>query len=127
MMIVIDEYGGTEGLLTHEDVVEAVLGDLSDETDPTVRLVEEAPGRWLVDASLGVRTLAQLLDAKPEALGVRTIGGLVATLLGRLPQQGDSVRSGRVRLEVVSLSHHKPAQIRVTVKGAPADPQETVS
>ena len=115
MLIVVDEYGGTEGLLTHEDVVEAVVGDLSDESDREVRVVEEEPGQWLVDATLAVRALARMLDAGPDPLRARTIGGLVTSLLGRLPRVGDSVRAGRVKIEVVSLEKHQPLRVRVRV------------
>ena len=113
MLIVVDEYGGTEGLLTHEDVVEAVVGDLSDESDRVPSLVEEKPGQWLVDASIGVRALARMLGAGPGALRARTIGGLVTSLLGRFPRIGDSVRAGRVAIEVVSLAKHQPSRVRV--------------
>jgi len=113
VMIVVDEYGGTEGLLTHEDLVEAVLGDLTDESDTEHRVMEEEPGQWLVDASMGLRGLAQFVDISPGNMGVRSLGGLVTALLGRLPRVGDSVRAGRLMLDVVSLRRRRPDRIRV--------------
>jgi len=126
MMIVVDEYGGTEGLLTHEDLVEAVLGDLTDETDTDQRVVEEEPGQWLVDASMGLRGLAQFVDVSPTNMGVRSLGGLVTALLGRLPQVGDSVRAGRLMLDVVSLRRRRPDRIRVRALRTAAVPRSVV-
>lgn len=113
MLIVVDEYGGTEGLLTHEDLVEAVVGDLSDEFEHQARLVEEAPGVWLVDATVGVRALQRLIWGSSTTMRVRTIGGLVMSLLDRLPRVGDVVRAGRIELEVVSVRKRRPDRIRV--------------
>jgi len=115
MLIVVDEYGGTEGLLTHEDLVEAVVGDFADETDADGedRLTEERPGVWLVNAGVGIRALARLVATDSSALRVRTIGGLVMSLLDRLPRPGDTVRAGRIVLEVVSVRKRRPERVRV--------------
>ncbi|MAG59107.1 MAG: hypothetical protein CMJ83_22705 [Planctomycetes bacterium] len=115
VMIVVDEYGGTEGLLTHEDLTEAVVGDLMDESDAP-EVVAEGPGRWIVDAGLGVRRMARIMGLAETDLPVATIGGLVTLKLGRMPRAGDHVWSGRVELEVVTMDRHHPGKVRVRVR-----------
>ncbi|MGJ0204714.1 CNNM domain-containing protein [Leucobacter sp. gxy201] len=92
LAIVVDEYGGISGLVTLEDLIEELLGDISDEHDREVAEVElQADGSLLVSARLSVERLGELFDIELEDDEVDSVGGIVAKHLGRLPETGDRV------------------------------------
>lgn len=121
MALVIDEYGGVDGLLTIEDLVETVLGEIVDEhdTEEDVMWLEEAPGVFLVQsrASLTefetVLGMGALADADDEE--VDTLGGLVFMLTGRVPAKGEIVpHPNGVEFEVVDADPRRIKRLRVT-------------
>jgi CBS domain containing-hemolysin-like protein len=104
--IVVDEYGGFAGLVTIEDILEEIVGEIADEHDPFARpLVEELPdGSMRVTARLPVEDLAELFDVElPEDDDVETVGGLLARALGRVPIEGSAAEVGGLRLVAESL------------------------
>ena len=109
--IVVDEYGGFAGLVTIEDILEEIVGEIADEHDPFQRPpVEELPdGSMRVTARLPVEDLAELFGVDlPEDDDVETVGGLLARALGRVPIEGADGR-GR-RPEAGRREHRRPAQ-----------------
>ncbi len=99
--IVVDEYGGFAGLVTIEDILEEIVGEISDEHDQVQRPpVEELPdGSMRVTARLPVEDLAELFDVElPEDDDVETVGGLLARALGRVPIEGAAAEVGGLRL-----------------------------
>jgi CBS domain containing-hemolysin-like protein len=99
--IVVDEYGGFAGLVTIEDILEEIVGEITDEHDPFARPpVEELPdGSMRVTARLPVEDLAELFDVElPEDDDVETVGGLLARALGRVPIEGAAAEIGGLRL-----------------------------
>jgi CBS domain containing-hemolysin-like protein len=101
LAIVIDEYGGTAGLVTIEDVLEEIVGEITDEYDreqPPVERLDDDTVR--VTARLPVEDLAELfdLDELPNEDDVETVGGLLASALGRVPIPGARVEIGGLRL-----------------------------
>ncbi|MBQ1092656.1 hemolysin family protein [Streptomyces sp. B93] len=126
MAVVIDEYGGTAGVATMEDIVEEVVGEVRDEHDPV-----EAPGLlpapstgdgravWEADGSVRLDELAAIGLTAPDG-PYETAAGLVATRLARIPAQGDTVDVDGWRLEVVEVEHHRAERVRITAP-APAD------
>lgn len=87
--IVVDEYGGISGLVTLEDLLEELVGEISDEYDaPAVETAEIAPGRYRVNARLSLDELGDLFGLDLEDDDVETVGGLLAKALGRVPQAG---------------------------------------
>ncbi|MBC2902682.1 hemolysin family protein [Streptomyces cupreus] len=117
MAVVIDEYGGTAGVATLEDIVEEVVGEVRDEHDPheTADLSpagSDDSGRALfsADGSARLDQLARVGLRAPEG-PYETLAGLVATELGRIPEVGDSVQVARWRLDVTDASGHRAARV----------------
>ncbi|NBX30660.1 HlyC/CorC family transporter [bacterium] len=107
LAIVLDEYGGTEGLVTMEDVLEELVGEIHDEhrRDEASPFVQREDGSWLVDGSAGIEDLALTFGLKTDALprDYSTISGLVLAELERIPTAGDIVRWQGLEIEVVDM------------------------
>jgi CBS domain containing-hemolysin-like protein len=123
--VVIDEYGGTAGLVTIEDLLEEIVGEIADEYDN-----ERAPVEWLdadrarVTARLPVTELEELFGIKVEAEDVETVGGLLAHELGRVPIAGSQAEVAGLRLTVENLAGRRNKLGTVLVERlAPEDPQ----
>ncbi|MEV5895254.1 hemolysin family protein [Nonomuraea fuscirosea] len=103
--IVIDEYGGTAGLVTIEDVLEEIVGEITDEYDQEAPRVEPMPdGALRVTARMPVDELAELFDTEIEVDDVETVGGLLAHALGRVPIAGSHAEVGGLSLTAESLA-----------------------
>jgi len=128
MAVVIDEYGGTAGVVTLEDIVEEVVGEVSDEHDPleTPDLApagtdEEGRTLYSADGSARMDQLARVGLRVPEG-PYETLAGLVATELGRIPEAGDTLRIAGWRLDVVDASGRRAA--RVLLHAPPQEEQD---
>jgi CBS domain containing-hemolysin-like protein len=128
--IVIDEYGGTAGLATIEDILEEIVGEIADEYDreqPVVDWLE--PGHARVTARLPVEDLAELFGVRIEAEDVETVGGLLAHALGRVPIAGSTGTVAGLTLTAESLAGRRNRISTVTVERAKpkrrAPPAET--
>src|SRR5260221_1942703 len=119
LAIVIDEYGGTAGLVTIEDILEEIVGEIADEYDK-----EQPPVEWLgegrarVTARLPVEELAELFRVRIEAEDVETVGGLLAQRLGRVPIAGSVATVAGLRLTAESLAGRRNRIGTVTVERA---------
>jgi putative hemolysin len=116
---VVDEYGTTLGMLTVNDVTRAIVGDVSRGGDPELpAMIRRDAASWLVDGRLPLHELAQGLELQPEAEqalpDVRTAAGLVTTLLGRIPQEGESLVWQGYTIEVVDMDGHRVDKLLVT-------------
>lgn len=124
MAIVIDEYGGVTGLVTIEDLVEEIVGSISDEREPDniEAVTREADGSWLVPGNLDVGKLGELLDGNselPEDSQAATVAGLVSEAAGRIPQAGEVIERYGVRFEVLASTDRRIERLRVgRVKGS---------
>jgi magnesium and cobalt exporter, CNNM family len=117
LAIVIDEYGGTAGLVTIEDILEEIVGEITDEYDqeqPTVDWL--APGRARVTARLPVTDLEDLFGVSIEAEDVETVGGLLAYALGRVPIAGSVATVAGLTLTAESLEGRRNRIATVTVE-----------
>jgi CBS domain containing-hemolysin-like protein len=115
MAIVVDEYGQTAGLVTMEDLVEEILGEIHDEHEPERDVVEESEGTFVVAGGVDVDRLHELLDFKPtEEVESTTIGGLVTEWLGHVPQVGETVERDGIRVEVLAGNDLRVDQVRVS-------------
>jgi CBS domain containing-hemolysin-like protein len=114
MALVIDEYGGVAGVVTQEDIVEEVVGEVFDEHDPVEEpdLVAVADGEWDVDGSVRLDELAMIGLDVPEG-AYDTVAGLVAAALGRVPDVGDTVEVEGWRLVVREVDHHHATRVRL--------------
>lgn len=101
--IVFDEYGGTAGLVTIEDILEELVGDLTDEHDPSEREVEPIPGGFKVPARYPLTELGDLFGMDIDDEDVDSTGGLVAKALGHVPILGAVATWNGLRLEVVEM------------------------
>ncbi|MFE3855516.1 hemolysin family protein [Streptomyces griseorubiginosus] len=115
MAVVIDEYGGTAGVATVEDIVEEVVGEVRDEHDPVEMpdLRPAGPGAWEAEGSVRVDRLTGIGLTAPEG-PYETVAGLVATRLARIPAKGDDLDLDGWRLEVLDVDHHRADLIRIT-------------
>ncbi len=117
LAIVIDEYGGTAGLVTIEDILEEIVGEITDEYDK-----EQPPVEWLgegrarVTARLSVEELEELFGVRIEAEDVETVGGLLAQRLGRVPIAGSVASVAGLRLTAESLAGRRNRIGTVTVE-----------
>jgi putative hemolysin len=123
MRMVIDEYGEVAGLVTIEDLLEEIVGNIGDEhedeEDARVEdAVSEGDGVWLVPGGFGVDRLEELtgVDWRPEeAYEAQSVGGLVSEAVGRIPHAGEVVEVGKLRIEVVASSDRRVEMVRVAV------------
>ena len=115
MAVVVDEYGGTSGIVTLEDVVEELVGDVADEHDPRrAGIVRGADGSWVVPGGLRPDELAERTGLEvPEGPAYETLGGLVMAELGRVPEVGDEVETDGVRLRVEAMDTRRVERLRV--------------
>ncbi|MFI5766904.1 hemolysin family protein [Streptomyces sp. NPDC051563] len=127
MAVVIDEYGGTAGVATVEDIVEEVVGEVRDEHDPMevpdLIVAPEQDGRrvWEADGSVRLDELEEIGFDVPEG-PYETLAGLIATELERIPVEGDAVTVAGWELAVLDIDHHRADRVTIT---APAEPTET--
>ena len=106
MVIVIDEHGGTSGIVTLEDLFEEVIGDIDAGPGSSPQPYRDEQRRWRVPGTLRLDELGQLFDLDLEHEEVDSVSGLILTLLGRPPQVGDSVRYDRLQLTVPAVQGH---------------------
>jgi CBS domain containing-hemolysin-like protein len=114
MAIAIDEYGGVAGLVTIEDLVEEIVGEISDEHE-AAQVVRESETSYLVPGNMDVDRLEELLGVRPDRRGAATVAGLVSELAGRIPKKGEVVEEDGLRLEVLQATDRRVERVRVSV------------
>ena len=113
--IVVDEYGGTEGLVTMEDVLEEIVGEIEDEFSRSrdAQVMHQPDGTVLVDASVSTEDVDEIFGTSIDGTEVDTVGGYVYHSLGRIPQAGDIVETGHLHIEVVSMLGRRLRKLRI--------------
>jgi putative hemolysin len=113
MAIVVDEYGGVAGLVTIEDLVEEIVGEIRDEHDKP-EIVREGDRAFIVSGDMDLDRLDELFGTKPEGKESATIAGLVSELAGRIPRKGETVEEDGLKFEVLDSTDRKVERVRVT-------------
>jgi len=112
--IVVDEYGGTAGLVTIEDLLEEIVGEIEDEHDEDRRPIRLLPdGSWRVDGRVDLATVAELFDSAFEAEPYETLGGLVFGAVGAVPEVGSRVSMHGLQITVEDVVERRVRSLRV--------------
>jgi CBS domain containing-hemolysin-like protein len=124
MALVIDEYGGTEGLASIEDIVEKIVGDIEDEHDSgeSPKIEAAADGNFIVDARAGLSEVFRAIDvdlaAISDAEDVDTLGGLITALAGHVPARGEIILEDGIEFEVVDADPRRVKRVKIRMAGA---------
>jgi putative hemolysin len=113
MAIVVDEYGGVAGLVTIEDLVEEIVGEIGDEHEKA-QLVQENDHSYVVPGSMDVDRLDELFGKRLEGHEASTIAGLVSELAGRIPKKGEVVEDDGLKFEVLDSTERRVEKVRIT-------------
>jgi putative hemolysin len=121
--IVVDEYGNTAGLVSMEDLVEVILGEIRDEHEPGTDVLEDGNGGFIVSGNFDLARLSDLFEFRPdEDVESTTIGGLVMEWMGRVPKPGESIERDGIRLEVIAGDDLRVEQVRLSKAAPKAEP-----
>jgi CBS domain containing-hemolysin-like protein len=122
MAVVIDEYGGTAGVVTIEDILEEIVGEIEDEFDKAAPQIEHSgPHEVIADGRMLVEDVLDELDIEWQERPSGTIGGLLQRQLGRIPKPGETLRLYGVEFEVLGVERRRIRRVRVKVDGRVAD------
>jgi CBS domain containing-hemolysin-like protein len=113
MAIVVDEYGGVAGLVTIEDLVEEIVGEISDEHEKG-EIVRENDHSFVVRGNVDIDRLDELFGIRPEGHESATVAGLVSELAGRIPHRGEVVEADGLRFEVVESTERRVERVRIS-------------
>ena len=127
LAVVVDEFGGTSGIVTLEDILEEIVGEIQDEHDAEESLVQELePGRFLVDARVSIHDLAELIDAPltPSEEGFDSLGGLVIESFGRVPHVGEEIRIDGIDIMVREADDRTVQRVEIIRRSLSQRPQD---
>jgi len=125
MVVVVNEYGGTAGILTQEDLIEEIVGEIFDEQERDEAAAIEAVGEraWRVDGLLPLVDLGEAVGVEIPPAPADTVAGWVAHLLGHPPRRGDAVAMGTLSYRVLQVRRHRAHRVLVTLVGDVPDPE----
>jgi len=112
MAIAVDEYGGVAGLVTIEDLVEEIVGEIRDEHEKS-QVVKENDRSYIVPGNMDVDHLDELFGIRPEGKDATTVAGLVTELAGRIPQKGEVIEEDGLRFEVLDSTDRRVERVRI--------------
>jgi CBS domain containing-hemolysin-like protein len=118
MAVVVDEYGGAVGIVTVEDLLEEIMGEIRDEFESEERrFVRLAENRYLANARMEIDQLNELLPVRLPKNGYETLAGLILQRLGRIPRPGETLREGRVVITVLTATDRAIEEVELTLQG----------
>ncbi len=112
-VLILDEYGGLEGMVTQDEITDWLLYDAAPWQGEEQELRQVDGGRWLADGAVRVDHVAEMMEVDIDAGGIDTIGGFVFTHLGHLPKPGERVRAGNIEVKVRRVSRHRVQQVEI--------------
>jgi CBS domain containing-hemolysin-like protein len=125
--IVVDEYGGTAGLVTIEDLLEEIVGEIRDEYDvESEPIVDEGDGRFVVSGKANIDELAQRLSVDIERGGFETVGGYLLSHIGRVPAIGEKFEIDGLSVEVIEAERRRINRVRIGKKPSSTGDTEDV-
>lgn len=118
LAVVVDEFGGTEGIVTLEDIIEELVGEIWDEHDEVlVDFDEIGDGEYMVDGTASIDKFFEFFDIRPKKeLDIATVNGWVMINIDKIPEVGDSFDYGDMHCEVVSVDGKRADKIKITVQ-----------
>ena len=121
MAIVVDEYGGTAGLVTLEDLLEEIVGEIRDEYDvETEPVIDEGNGTYAFSAKVNIDDVRERLNVAIEADGFETVGGYVLARVGRVPAVGEFFEFDGLSIEVLEAERRRIHRVRFRRVSSPA-------
>ncbi|MEO5936589.1 MAG: hemolysin family protein [Terriglobales bacterium] len=115
LAMVIDEYGSVAGIVTIEDLVEEIVGEIRDEHEVHVDILKEKDDSYIVPGNMDIDRLNELFGVRPE-VEATTVGGLVSELVGRIPSPGEVIREEGLRYEVLQSTDRRVERVRISVE-----------
>ena len=125
MAIVIDEYGGVAGLVTLEDMLEEIVGDIGSEHERRPQIVRESESSYLLPGATDLDMLEELFDYRPTDVEATTVAGLISELAGNIPQPGEYVEHDHLRFDVLESTDRRIERVRVSKLVAEPEPQKS--
>lgn len=121
MAIVIDEYGGTQGIVALEDIIEEIIGEIDDEYDDTASMYRKvAPDTYIMDGKISIGDLCRVLDLEEESLGdigdAETLAGLLLEIKGDFPEAREVLMRGQLKLQALKLEKHRITKVKVILE-----------
>ncbi len=114
MAVAIDEYGAVSGLVTLEDLLEEIVGEIRDEYDIESPVIQLSDGSMIIDASISVRDLFEDYNVEiPESAEYETLGGFIVTYLQRIPQTGDTIEVEDKKIKVIEMVGQRIAKVKL--------------
>ncbi|MCU1298440.1 MAG: hypothetical protein JWO91_2718 [Acidobacteriaceae bacterium] len=114
MAIVVDEYGGVAGIVTIEDLIEEIVGEIGDEHEKA-EVVRENDHSYVVPGNMDIDRLDELFGMRPEGKESATVAGLVSELAGRIPRKGEVIEEDGLRFEVIESTGRRVERVRISV------------
>lgn len=114
LAVVIDEYGSVAGIVTMEDLLEEIVGEIRDEHEQGTDVVPESDSAYVVRGNVDIDRLEELFHLRVDPRDAATIGGLVSALAGRIPQRGEVIEDDGLRFEVLESTDRRIDKVRVT-------------